>query len=185
MVETTSAILPSGAKAPDFALTDTVGGATVRLRDIRGAKGTLIMFICNHCPFVQRIESGLAKLGRDYADGDIGIAAINANDAVGYPQDAPDKMKTTAEKLGYVFPYLYDETQEVARAYDAVCTPDFFLFDGALKCVYRGQFDNARPGNNAVVSGEDLRRAMELLRADKLVPGEGQQPSIGCSIKWK
>ena len=185
MILTPSNTAPLGAAAADFALPDAVSGGTVTLADIKGGKGTLLMFICNHCPFVQRIEDGLAALGRDYAGGGIGIAAISANDAVNYPEDAPDKMKAVAQRAGYVFPYLYDETQEVARAYDAVCTPDFFLFDGDLKCVYRGQFDAARPNNKAPATGEDLRRAMDLLLADEKVPAEDQQPSVGCSIKWK
>ncbi len=185
MVETISPILSIGTKAPDFKLVDTVNGASVSLGEVKGDKGTLIMFICNHCPFVKRVETGLAQLGKDYVNSEIGIVAINANDAVGYPEDAPDKMKTKAEQLGYVFPYLYDETQEVARAYDAVCTPDFFIFDGELKCVYRGQFDDARPGNNASVTGADLRCVMDLLIAGETAPTEGQIPSVGCSIKWK
>lgn len=185
MALTPSAMVPLGTPAADFSLPDAVSGRAVALSDIKGDQGTLLMFICNHCPYVQRIESGLAQLGRDYADSGIGIAAISANDAVNYPEDAPDKMKATATRAGYVFPYLYDETQEVARAYDAVCTPDFFLFDGNLQCVYRGQFDGARPNNKAPASGADLRRAMAHLLAGEPVPAEGQQPSVGCSIKWK
>lgn len=171
--------------APDFSLSDAAGGRKFSLRDIRGDKGTLIMFICNHCPFVKCIEMQLAQLGRDYAGKPIGIAAISANDAENYPEDAPDKMRETAKRLGYAFPYLYDETQKTAREYGAVCTPDFFLFDGELKCAYRGQLDGARPGNNIPATGEDLRRAMDLLLADKSVPAANQLPSIGCSIKWK
>ena len=177
--------MPLGTQAPDFNLADAVSGRTFALGEIRGAKGTLVMFICNHCPFVKKIERGLAQLGMDYDDGEIGIAAISANDVDNYPEDAPDKMKANALRLGYVFPYLFDETQAVARAYDAVCTPDFFLFDNALKCVYRGQFDGARPNNEAPVTGEDVRRAMDLLIAGEPVAVDGQRPSVGCSIKWK
>ena len=180
-----SAMMPLGTVAPDFALPDAASGETVALKNIRGAKGTLVMFICNHCPFVKRIEAGLAQLGRDYAGGEIGIAAVSANDADNYPEDAPDKMKAAAERLGYAFPYLFDETQETAKQYGATCTPDFFLFDGELKCAYRGQFDAARPNNSTPATGEDIRRAMDCLLADKPVPAEGQTPSIGCSIKWK
>jgi len=185
MAETPSAMTPLGTQAPDFELPDAVSGKSVSLNSVRGAKGTLVMFICNHCPFVKHIESGLARLGRDYADSGIGVVAINANDAVNYPDDAPDKMKATAERVGYNFPYLFDEPQTTARAYDATCTPDLFLFDGDLKCVYRGQFDGARPGNGVPVTGADLRRAMDLLIAGEPVPAEGQRPSVGCNIKWK
>ena len=168
-----SAMMPLGMVAPDFALPDAASGEMVALKNIRGAKGTLVMFICNHCPFVKRIEEGLAQLGRDYAGGEIGIAAVSANDADNYPEDAPDKMKAAAERLGYAFPYLFDEAQETAKQYGATCTPDFFLFDAA------------RPNNSTPATGEDIRRAMDLLLADKPVPAEGQTPSIGCSIKWK
>ena len=185
MVLTPSTMVPLGTQAPDFNLTDAVSGRAFALDEIRGAKGTLVMFICNHCPFVKKIERGLAQLGRDYVNSGIGIAAISANDAKNYPEDAPDKMKANAERLGYVFPYLFDETQAVACAYDAVCTPDFFLFDHALKCVYRGQFDGARPNNDAPVTGEDVRCAMDLLIVGEPVPADGQRPSVGCSIKWK
>ena len=185
MVETASVMMPLGTKAPNFQLVDTVGGGAVSLSAVKGGKGALLMFICNHCPFVKHIENGLAQLGKDYAGSGIGIAAINANDAARYPDDAPDKMKETAKRCGYSFPYVFDETQSVARAYGAVCTPDIFLFDGELKCAYRGQFDGSRPGNNIPVTGGDLRAAMDLLIAGKPVPAEGQKPSVGCSIKWK
>lgn len=185
MAETPSKMIPLRTAAPDFTLPNAVDGRTLSLRDIRGEKATLIMFICNHCPFVKRIARALAQLGRDYENRPIGIAAINANDAVNYPEDAPDKMRDAAEKIGYTFPYLFDETQTTARAYGAVCTPDFFLFDGELKCAYRGQLDGARPGNDIPATGEDLRRAIDLLLDGKTVPEQGQRPSIGCSIKWK
>ena len=185
MVETASTMMTLGTQAPDFELTDTVSRRTVSLADVRGDKGTLVMFICNHCPFVKHIEGGLAQLSKDYANSGIGIVAINANDVANYPDDAPDKMKATAERCGYLFPYLFDETQAVARAYDAVCTPDLFLFDADLKCAYRGQFDGARPSNDTPVTGSDLRAAMDLLIEGKAVPAEGQKPSVGCNIKWK
>ena len=180
-----SAMMPLGTIAPDFTLPDTVSGKSFTLNDISGAKGILVMFICNHCPYVKKIEQGLAQLGKDYVDSGIGIVAINANDTVNYPDDAPDKMKALAEHFGYTFPYLFDETQEVAHAYNAACTPDLFLFAADLKCVYRGQFDSARPGNDAPTTGADIRQAMDLLIAGKPVPAEGQCPSVGCSIKWK
>ncbi len=174
-----------GLIAADFNLPDVVSGKSVSLQDIKGDKGALIMFICNHCPFVKLIEDGLARLGQDYETSGIGIAAISANDVINYPEDSPDKMAALAQRVGYLFPYLYDENQQVTRAYGAVCTPDFFLFDKQLECVYRGQFDDARPSNNSPVTGADLRRAMELLIADQPVPEKGQRPSVGCSIKWK
>ena len=185
MAVTPSAMMALGTEAPDFRLVDAVSGRSFALDDIRGTTGTLVMFICNHCPFVKHIEQSLADLGRDYAGKGIGIVAINANDADRYPDDAPDKMKATAERLEYSFPYLFDETQEVARAYGATCTPDLFLFDADLKCAYRGQLDGSRPGNGVPVTGEDMRRALDLLIAGEPVPAEGQRPSVGCSIKWK
>ena len=143
MAVTPSDMTLLGTQASDFKLPDTMSGRLLSLDDIRGARATLLLFICNHCPYVIRIEQGLAALGRDYAGRDVGIAAISANDVGNYPEDAPDKMKATAERAGYVFPYLYDETQVVARAYQAVCTPDIFLYDANLACVYHGQFDAA------------------------------------------
>jgi len=185
MAITPSNTMPIGTKAPDFSLMDSVSGNLLNLNDIKGKKGTLVMFICNHCPFVKLIEKELVKLGQDYADSGIGIVAINSNDIENYPEDAPDKMKITAEQLGYVFPYLFDATQEVARAYDAACTPDIFLFDENLKCAYHGQFDDARPGNNIKPTGNSLKTAMDLLINDKPIPKEEQKPSVGCNIKWK
>ena len=184
---TPSGMAPLGFSAPDFDLPDAVGGGRVSLADMRraGPKGFLAMFICNHCPFVVHIQEGLARFGEDYKGAGLAVAAVSANDAEKYPEDAPDKMKERAAELGYIFPYLYDGTQETARAYGASCTPDFFLFDGGMRCVYRGQFDGSRPGNGESVTGADLRRAADLLLAGKPVPAEGQKPSIGCSIKWK
>ncbi len=184
MVLTPSRMMPLGTAAPDFSLPDTVSGAPVSLRDCRGQYATLVMFICNHCPYVKHIETALAALGRDYTLPGVGIVAISANDADSYPDDAPARMAEKARDAGYAFPYLYDETQAVARAYGAECTPDFFLFDGELRCAYRGQLDDARPGNDAPVTGADLRAAIDALVAGES-PGADQKPSVGCNIKWK
>jgi peroxiredoxin len=176
-------MLDLGADAPDFALKDVVSGKTVSRDDFRGQKGLLVLFICTHCPYVKHIEKGLAAVGDDYA-GKLGIVAISSNDAVMYPDDSPAGLKQQAQRLGFRFPYLYDETQQVARAYRAACTPDLFLFDGNLKLAYRGQFDASRPGNGVPVTGEDLRAAMDAVIAGRPVT-ENQRPSIGCNIKWK
>lgn len=180
MALTPSKMMPLGTKAPDFKLFDTSSQTELSLAQLRGEKGTLVMFICNHCPFVKHIESGLRKLGEDYRDSGVSLVAISSNDIVSQPADAPDKM---AEK-NYVFPYLYDETQQAAEAYGAACTPDFFLFDDKLLCVYRGQFDSSRPSNEIPVTGSDLRSAINALINGTTVPGD-QKPSIGCNIKWK
>lgn len=176
-------MLDLGTAAPEFALPDVVTGKTVRLEDVRTRNGLLVIFICTHCPFVKHVEKGLAALGNDYA-GSLGIAAISSNDAEMYTEDSPEGLKQQAQRLGFPFPYLYDETQAVARAYKAACTPDFFLFDGDLKLVYRGQFDRSRPGNGVTVTGEDLRAAMDAVIAGRPVT-QDQRPSIGCNIKWK
>lgn len=176
--------LELGAQAPDFALPDVVTGKTVRRDDFRGQKGLLVMFICTHCPYVKHVEKGLAALGMDYDGEPVSIVAISSNDAKAYPDDAPEGLKEQAQRMGFRFPYLYDETQDVARAYHAACTPDLFLFDGDLKLVYRGQFDGSRPGNGVPVTGEDLRAAMDAVLEGKPVAKE-QRPSIGCNIKWK
>jgi peroxiredoxin len=181
---TESTMLELGTTAPDFALTDVVTGKTVRRDDFRGQKALLVMFICAHCPYVKHIEKGLAALGKDYAGKPLGVVAISSNDAETHPADNPAGLKQQAETFGFNFPYLYDETQAVARAYKAACTPDFFLFDGNLRLAYRGQFDPSRPGNGIPVTGEDLRAAIDLVLADKPLPTE-QRPSIGCNIKWK
>jgi peroxiredoxin len=177
-------MLELGVTAPDFTLTDVVTGKIVRRDDLRGQKALLVMFICAHCPYVKHIENGLAALGKDYVGQAIGIVAISSNDVVTHPADSPAGLKRQAESLGFVFPYLYDETQAVARAYKAACTPDFFLFDAGFRLVYRGQFDRSRPGNGIPVTGEDLRAAIDLALAGKPVPAD-QRPSIGCNIKWK
>jgi peroxiredoxin len=184
MALTESTMLELGTTAPDFALTDVVTGNTIRRDDFRGQKALLVMFICAHCPYVKHIEKGLAAVGKDYAGQLLGFVAISSNDTETHPADNPAGLKQQAETFGFVFPYLYDETQAVARAYKAACTPDFFLFDGNLRLAYRGQFDSSRPGNGIPVTGEDLRFAIDLVLAGKPVPKE-QRPSIGCNIKWK
>ena len=181
---TESTMLKLGTAAPDFALADVVTGKTVRRDDFSGKKALLVMFICTHCPYVKHVEEGLAALGRDYAAQPIGIVAISSNDAATHPADSPAGLKQQAETFGFNFPYLYDETQSAAHAYDAACTPDFYLFDGGLRLVYRGQFDSSRPGNGVPVTGQDLRAAIDLVLAGKPVP-TAQRPSIGCNIKWK
>jgi len=160
-----------------------VTGKTVKRDDFRGEKALLVMFICTHCPYVKHVEKGLAALGKDY-EGKLGIVAISSNDATTYPDDSPAGLKAQAQTMGFRFPYLYDETQEVARAYKAACTPDFFLFDGDRKLVYRGEFDRSRPGNGIPVTGEDLRTAIDTVLAGR-TPSAEQRPSIGCNIKWR
>ncbi len=184
MALTESTMLDLGVMAPDFALTDVVSGKSVSRDDSRGRKALLVLFICAHCPYVKHVEQGLAKLGKDYAGQSIGIVAISSNDVETHPADNPTGLKRQAETYGFVFPYLYDETQSIAHAYKAACTPDFFLFDADFRLVYRGQFDSSRPGNGISVSGEDLRAAIDTVLAGKPVPTD-QRPSIGCNIKWK
>lgn len=175
-------MLALGTPAPSFQLPDT-NGKVVSLADFRG-KPVLVMFICNHCPYVKHIAPQLAQLGRDYQARGLGMAAINANDVLNYPDDSPEKMKEEVRRMGYVFPYLYDESQSVAKAYQAACTPDFFLFDTEHRLVYRGQFDDSRPGNAMPVTGKDLRAALDAVLSGKEVP-QDQKASIGCNIKWK
>jgi len=183
MARTPSKMLALGTEAPDFSLFDTVSSQTLSRDELKGQKGTVIMFICNHCPFVIHVNPEISKLAKEYQDKGIGFMAISSNDVVNYPQDAPHLMTETAKKEGYSFPYLYDQTQEVAKAYDAACTPDFYLFDSNLKLVYRGQLDDSRPGNGFPLNGKDLRNALNALLAQKPIP-EDQKPSIGCNIKW-
>ena len=173
-----------GFDAPDFKLPEPRSGKNIALKDVKGEKGTLVMFICNHCPFVKHVIRELVNIGNDYIPKGIGMVAINSNDVKNYPDDHPDKMKLLAEKLDFPFPYLFDESQEVAKAYDAACTPDFNLFDAESKCVYRGQLDGSRPGNDIPVTGTDLRKALDLVTNGENVP-EKQTPSVGCNIKWK
>ena len=184
MARTPSSMVELGTTAPDFRLSDVVSGKKVSRADVAGPKGMLAMFICRHCPFVKHVQNELAQLGRDYAGRGIGIVAISANDESGFPEDSPDNLAKMSRELGLTFPYLYDETQDVARAYDAQCTPDFFLFDGQRKLVYRGQLDDSRPGNGVPVTGRDLRAALDALIAGKPI-SKDQRPSIGCNIKWK
>ncbi len=184
MVETLSTMLELGTKAPSFELPDVVTGRTVRLEDFGGSPALLVMFICRHCPYVQYVKQELAQIGNDYKEKGLGIIAINSNDAKGYPADAPERLKEMAEQLNFNFPFCHDEAQEVAKAYRAACTPDFFLFNGNRELVYRGQLDSSRPGNNEPVTGEDLRRAIDAVLAGK-APSADQRPSIGCNIKWK
>ena len=173
-----------GSQAPDFALRDVVSGKTVSRKDVAGLKGMLAMFICRHCPFVKHVQDELAKIGRDYAGRGIGIVAISSNDVTSHPEDSPTKLAYQAQELQFNFPYLFDESQDVARAYDAQCTPDFFLYDRDGKLVYRGQLDDSRPGNDIPVTGKDLRGALDGLIAGRAIPTE-QRPSIGCNIKWR
>jgi peroxiredoxin len=183
MALTESTMLELGTLAPDFGLPDVVTGKTVRRDDFRGQKGLLVMFICTHCPYVKHIEKGLAQLGADYAE-KIPIVAISSNDAESYPDDSPAGLKRQAQTMGFSFPYLYDESQEIAHAYKAACTPDIYLFDAEMKLVYRGQFDESRPRNGVPVTGKDLRAALDaVLRGEK--PDGDQRASIGCNIKWK
>ena len=184
MALTESTMLELAAPAPDFALTDVMTGRTVRRDDFSGNKALLVMFICAHCPYVKHIEKGLAALGKDYAGQPVAIVAIGSNDVTTHPADSPDNLKQQAQALDFVFPYLYDQSQAVARAYKAACTPDFFLFDADFHLAYRGQFDSSRPGNRIPVTGEDLRSAMDAVLAGKVPPAD-QRPSIGCNIKWK
>ncbi|MGJ8668092.1 MAG: thioredoxin family protein [Oceanococcus sp.] len=184
MALTPSRMMPLATPAPDFSLPDTVSGQILSRDQLRGVHATVVMFICNHCPYVIHVEAELARLGRDYADRGVGFVAISANDADNYPADAPDKMKATALANGYTFAYLHDQSQEVARAYGAECTPDFFIFDRDLKCAYRGQLDAARPGNDEPNDGRDIRAALDALIAGQAVSTE-QNPSVGCNIKWK
>jgi peroxiredoxin len=176
-------MLPLGTQAPNFSLLN-VDGKTVSLQDFADKPALLVMFICNHCPFVKHIAAGLAQLGKDYLGKGAAIVAIQPNDVAGYPDDSPEKMKAEAKARGYTFPYLYDETQAVAKAYRAACTPDFFLFDKSHKLVYRGQLDASRPDNGLPVTGHDLRSALDAVLVGKPVNPE-QRPSIGCNIKWK
>ena len=184
MARTPSTMIDLGTEAPDFCLPEPATGKTVCRDDFKGKKGLLVMFISNHCPYVKHIADELARFGREYQEKGLGIVAINANDVANYPDDSPEKMVEEVRARGYTFPYLFDESQEVAKAYQAACTPDFFLFDGDFKLVYRGQFDDARPRNDEPVTGKNLRAAADALLAGEPIP-EDQKPSLGCNIKWK
>jgi len=184
MARTPSTMVALGTNAPHFILPDTVSGKDISLKNIKGEKGTMIMFICNHCPFVKHINAELVRLANDYKYKGIGFVAISSNDVVNHPDDAPGLMTQVAKELKYPFPYLYDESQEIAKAYDAACTPDFFIYDKELRLVYRGQLDDSRPGNEVPVTGKDIRYALDCLIKNVPIPKE-QRPSIGCNIKWK
>ncbi len=184
MARTPSNMLALGTKAPDFKLPDTVSGKHLSFNDIRGISGTAVFFICNHCPFVVHVNKTLVEVTKDYLSKGIGFVAISSNDANNYPQDGPQEMSIHAATVGYPFPYLYDQSQDVAKAYDAACTPDIYLFDKNDLLVYRGQLDDSRPGNGIPSKGTDLRQAISNLLAGTK-PLEPQKPSIGCNIKWK
>jgi peroxiredoxin len=184
MARTESTMLALGTPAPDFHLPDVTSGQTVSLDDFRDDKALLVMFICRHCPYVKHVQGELSQLGKDYKGRGVGIVAISSNDAAAYPDDAPEGLREMADQVGFVFPYLYDESQETARAYSAACTPDFFLFNGQRRLVYRGQLDDSRPGNGQPVTGGDLRKAIDTVLAGRQVDAN-QRPSIGCNIKWR
>lgn len=184
MAETPSTMIPLGTTAPDFHLLDTVSGKHVSLSDLKSGKGIVIMFICNHCPYVKHIQAEMVAIAKQYTAKNIQFVAISSNDVKNYPQDGPEQMREEAEQNGYTFPYLYDETQEIAKAYHAACTPDLYLFDSSLKCVYRGRFDESTPGNRKPVTGADLRLALDGLLAGQPITLD-QKPSVGCNIKWK
>jgi peroxiredoxin len=184
MARTASTMLPLGTQAPDFQLPDTVSGETITLDTFADKQALLVAFICRHCPFVQHVKDELAQIGKDYADADLGIVAISANDADNYPDDAPEKLAEMAQELDFNFPLCYDESQETAKTYTAACTPDFFLFDRDRKLVYRGQLDDSRPGSDEPVTGKDLRAAIDAVLSAQPVSSE-QKPSMGCNIKWK
>lgn len=183
MVRTPSTMLPLGTEAPDFSLVN-VDGKTVSLADFKGAQALVVAFVCNHCPFVKHIADPLAAFGNEYTDKGAAVVAISSNDVANYPADSPEQMVAEAEARGYRFPYLYDETQEVAKEYKAACTPDFYVFDKDQRLVYRGQFDGSRPDSGIPVTGEDLRAAVDAVLAGN-EPTDEQHPSIGCNIKWK
>ena len=184
MALTPSVMVPLGSTAPEFTLPDPVKGGEKSLSELKSDTATVIMFICNHCPYVKHIQTGIVDLANDYIPRGISFIAINSNDVKNYPDDSPERMKEVADMLGYPFPYLFDESQGVAKAYDAACTPDFFIYDKDLTLVYRGQMDDSRPGNGKPVTGADIRTALdELIAGNQLSPE--QVPSIGCNIKWK
>jgi len=183
MVRTASTMLPLGTEAPDFVLPDTAG-RIVSLSDFAGAPALLVVFMCNHCPFVKHIADQLTELAREYQQRGVGVVGINSNDVEAYPDDSPERMAEQVRRRGYTFPYLFDQSQQVAKAYRAACTPDFYVFDSQRRLVYRGQMDDSRPGNGVPVTGKDLRAALDALLEGRPVPEE-QRPSIGCNIKWR
>ena len=181
---TTSTMTELGSRVPNFSLPDVTTGRLVRLEDLEGTGGLLVMFLCRHCPYVAHVREGVARMAKDYADADLSIVAISANDPAAYPEDAPEGLAEEAREAGYSFPYLFDETQQVAKAFGAACTPDFFLYDHDRRLVYRGQFDSSRPRNELPVTGEDLRSAIDALLAGEPVSAD-QRASVGCGIKWR
>jgi peroxiredoxin len=184
MARTESNMLDLGTPAPHFELPDVTSGRTVSIRNFDDKKALLVMFICRHCPYVQHVQKELARIGRDYVNKSVGIVAISSNDAQAYPDDRPESLREQAAHLGFTFPYCYDESQEVARAFKAACTPDFFLFDDSRKLVYRGQLDDSRPNSGIPVTGADLRAAIDAVLAGRPVEAR-QKPSVGCNIKWR
>ena len=184
MARTPSTDIPLGFKAPEFNLPDTVSGKTLSLAELASSKATVIIFMCNHCPYVLHVLDEIVSLATEYKAKGVSFIAISSNDVQNYPDDSPDKMKDLAIKMKFGFPYLYDESQEVAKAYDAACTPEFHIFNGDMSCVYRGQLDDARPGNEAPVTGRDVRDALDNVFAGRPV-SEIQKPAMGCNIKWK
>jgi peroxiredoxin len=184
MALTPSTMSPLGTAAPDFSLPDTVSGKTMSLAAFAGKKALLVIFMCNHCPYVKHVKEGLVQVGRDYEKTDAAIVAISANDPASHPDDAPEQLGAEAKALGYRFPLLFDATQQAARAYRAACTPDFFVYDAARRLAYRGQFDSSRPGNGVPVTGSDVRAALDALLAGKPAPKD-QKASLGCNIKWR
>lgn len=184
MALTQSAMIPLGTKAPHFSLLDVISKQIYSYDDLKSSTATLVLFICNHCPYVKHIQSALIDFANDYLPKGVSIIAINSNDAVQYPEDSPEKMQSIARQFNYPFPYLYDEDQSVAKTYQAACTPEFYLFDQHDQCVYRGQFDDSRPGNDQPTTGRDLRLAVDHLLAGKPI-NANQKPGIGCNIKWK
>ncbi len=185
MARTESTMLPLITAAPDFALPDT-DGSIVKLEDFAGARALVIMFLCNHCPFVKHVQHKIKEIADKYIDEEVAFVAINANDIEKHPEDSPEKMKEEKAALGYAFPYLFDETQEVAKAYHAACTPDFYVFDMGQRLIYRGRMDGASPGNDVPITGEELMEAIDAtIEARTLPSDESQKPSIGCNIKWK
>jgi len=184
MVATPSTMLELGTLAPSFTLPDAVSDQRMSLNELKSDQATVVMFICNHCPYVKHVNAQLVQLANDYQPKGVAFIAISSNDVENYPEDSPEKMKEYALKLGYPFPYLYDESQDVARAYKAACTPDFYIFDGNLKLVYRGQLDDSRPNSDVPVSGADIRATLDNILEGQLVD-PNQKPSLGCNIKWK
>ena len=185
MVLTASTMLPLGTQAPNFSLTDlTSATETINLKSFSNKEGLLVMFICSHCPYVKHVQAELAHLGQDYQERSLGIVAVSSNDPAVQPEDAPDSLKQMAKRLGFTFPFCFDETQEVAKAYTAACTPDFFLFDNERKLVYRGQLDDSRPGNDQPINGHSLRAAIDAVLGNRPVSAD-QKASLGCNIKWK